>query len=85
MTIQETWKCQLICIRNSISFGEIRITRAQSHLAVANVTKVAQGTWAELTLKLNWEVEQKQSHDGDAECSDDVMRRYKKTGKIYIF
>ena len=30
--------------KNSISFGEIRIARAQSHLAVSISTKVAQDT-----------------------------------------
>ena len=37
--------------KNSISFGEIRITRAQSHLAVASITNDTQGTSAELTLR----------------------------------
>ena len=59
----------------SISFGQNWTKNAQSHLAVACITKVVQGTWAELTLRLNWEVDQKQSHDAaKAGCSDDVIK-----------
>ena len=59
--------------KNSLSIVENITIISQSHLAVACFTKIAQGTWAELTLRLNWEVEQKQTHDGDAGCSDDVI------------
>ena len=37
-------KCHSIRTQIQFNFGEIRIFRAQSHLAVANVTKAAQGT-----------------------------------------